>query len=520
MEFSKLLFFDTDDYEITARELGRGTFGIVFVAKRKIDGKEFAAKIILSKIGTFNGEDQYKFLRESQVLSTLNHPAIVKFHGINFHSFNEKEKDKLQPTLLTEYLPRGSLEDILEEERKNGATEDWNATKKYILLLGITHAMRYLHENNIIHRDLKPQNILMDSNFYPRVCDFGLSRFLPKNNSNWKLTSKGVGTPKYMAPELFEGNEEYGFSVDVYSFAILAYEIVTGKDSLEDSLEDSFYTHCKKVLNGVRPKFDGCKVTDKMQNLIEKCWSTDEKERPTFGEIFDLLSQNIGEYSYEDLDQKEVNDYLKVLEKQRQNFFAINEVPSTLSDMIFDTSNLKIEKKLGSGIQSTYYKAICPPLNGKNETSCTLKVYHKKPNIEDQKSLLESIECQSILRHESIQSLIGFSLPTETDDHYKVVTPLHVNGSLADLISAVAEGKAPRNWETIKAISIFGIAAGMASMHQHRIVLGDLRPESVFFDQDFHPKIGGFANAVSIKNGKKRNVPQKLLNAIAVYKAP
>ena len=145
---------------------------------------------------------------------------------------------------------------------------------------------------------------------------------------------------------MFEGNEEYGFSVDVYSFAILAYEIVTGKDSLEDSYSDSFYALCKKV------------------------------------------------------------------------------------------------------------------------------------------------------------------------------TPLHVNGSLADLISAVAKGNAPRNWETIKAISILGIAAGIASMHQHRIILGDLRPESVFFDQDFHPKIGGFANAVSIKNGKKRNVPQKLLNAIAVYKAP
>lgn len=71
----------------------------------------------------------------------------------------------------TEYLKNGSLKKILDKEKLSTADLNWTPTKKYICLLGICDAMRYLHENQIIHRDLKPQNILIDSDYYPRVCD-------------------------------------------------------------------------------------------------------------------------------------------------------------------------------------------------------------------------------------------------------------------------------------------------------------------------------------------------------------
>ena len=102
------------------------------------------------------------------------------------------------------------------------ADNNWSPTKKYICLLGISDAMRFLHKCGIIHRDLKPQNILVDSNFYPKVCDCGLSRC-------FSMTGQ-IGTPLYMSPEMFEDEEHFGPAVDVYAFAILAYEIVTGKE--------------------------------------------------------------------------------------------------------------------------------------------------------------------------------------------------------------------------------------------------------------------------------------------------
>lgn len=71
--------------------------------------------------------------------------------------------------------------------------------------------MRYLNSHGIIHRDLKPENILIDSNYYPRVCDFGFSRCFPESLSkSIKLTMTGeIITPLYMARELLRGEERY-----------------------------------------------------------------------------------------------------------------------------------------------------------------------------------------------------------------------------------------------------------------------------------------------------------------------
>lgn len=162
------------------------------MVKRNDDEKEFAAKIINTN-GSFNGKEQMMFMKESMILHDLDHPSIVKFWGINFHSFLDSAK--LEPTILTEYLPNGSLKEMLDKEKRSIADSNWNATKKYICLLGISDAMKYLHKKGILHRDLKPQNILIDNNYYPRVCDFGLSRcfsFSLSKSIQLMMTKKSV----------------------------------------------------------------------------------------------------------------------------------------------------------------------------------------------------------------------------------------------------------------------------------------------------------------------------------------
>ena len=106
-------FFDTDNYKMTNQKLGEGQFGKVYVVKSFIDEIKYAAKII-STNGVFSGRDQMLFMRESLILHKIKHPSIVKFYGINFHSFDDPTK--LEPTLLTEYLPNGSLKEILDKE--------------------------------------------------------------------------------------------------------------------------------------------------------------------------------------------------------------------------------------------------------------------------------------------------------------------------------------------------------------------------------------------------------------------
>lgn len=124
-------------------------------------------------------------------------------------------------SILTEYIEKKGLAD---------SNSNWNATKKCICLIEIFNAFRYLHKEGIIHRDLKPDNILINSNFYPIVCDFGLSKCFSEIFSNSiKFENSGMfGTPLYMAPEVI--NEDfYGPCVDVYSFGMLAYEIVRNR---------------------------------------------------------------------------------------------------------------------------------------------------------------------------------------------------------------------------------------------------------------------------------------------------
>ena len=355
-------FFNTKDYELTKESLGHGAFGTVYKAKSKKDGEDYAVKIIRTENG-FSGEQQMQLMRESMILRELHHPNIVQFIGINFQSFTDP--NKLEPSIITEFLRNGSLKDILDKEKQSLSASGWTPTKKYITLLGISSAMKYLHQKKIIHRDLKPQNILMDSNYYPRVCDFGLSRCLPDSYSksmNKAMTGE-IGTPLYMSPELLRGETEYDPSVDIYAFSILAYEIVTGKEPYyELGRNVTPFVLATKVMSGYRPKFNN-DCSEKMIVLLTKCWSDNITERPTFDEIYTLLSSDFS-YFDETIDEEEVNEFIEnslteILKNGSYNpdedFFHVlatlhGEKNNKPSDNILST--LMFSSNKGSGLSS------------------------------------------------------------------------------------------------------------------------------------------------------------------------
>ena len=311
----KGVFFNLKDFTLTNTKLGEGAFGSVYIIEKNSDHTKYAAKIIKSE--SCDGDEQTQIMRESMILSILDHPSILKFLGINFRSL--KDHDKYQPTIITEYMLHGSLKRILDKEKKSISDENWSPSKKYICLLGISEAMRYLHAHGILHRDLKPENILIDEDYHPKIGDFGLSKCFPGSLSNsMKLSMTGqVGTALYMPPEMIEGGE-CGPSVDVYAFAILAYEILTGKEpyyELGNNLTP--YQFWNKIIQGTRPTLTS-DIPQKTIDLIERCWSRNVSERPSFEEIFNLLSSDFS-YSPEDVDSDEINEYLEILKSNGQS---------------------------------------------------------------------------------------------------------------------------------------------------------------------------------------------------------
>lgn len=329
-------FFNIADFELANKKLGKGAFGEVVLVENINDHQLYAAKIINTTSNDFDGHSQMLFLRESEILHKLDHPSIVKFYGINFQSFSDQSI--LSPTIITEYLPNGSLKQLLDKEKNSLADSDWNPTKKYICLLGIADAMRYLHKHSILHRDLKPENILIDENYYPRVCDFGFSKcFSEVLTRSVQLSMTGnIGTPLYMAPELMNDENHFSPSIDVYSFALIACEIVTGEEPFyQNGKKITTLQLYKKVMDGDRPNLNEF-VTDQMKELISKCWSQNPLDRPSFDEIFDLLSNDFS-YFQEDIDEQEVNNYLDLLKDENKDY----KLPSDNSALTKENDELK-----------------------------------------------------------------------------------------------------------------------------------------------------------------------------------
>lgn len=505
-------FFDTADYELTNKMLGKGSFGKVFVVNNTKDGKQYAAKL-LNPDNMLKSKDQIMLLREVQILRKLDHPSIVKFYGINFHSF--LNPTQLEPTILTEYLKNGSLKEVLDKEKKSRADLDWSPTKKYINLLGISDAMRYLHSKGVLHRDLKPENILVDENYYPRVCDFGFSRIFPEaltKSMKLVLTQK-IGSPLYMAPEVLDDKGGYGPGVDVYAFAFLAYEIVTGKEPYsENGKPASTTTLFKKIGLGIRPEFPAG-VPEQTQKLISSCWSQEPKDRPSFDEIFNALSNDrtcIGE----DVDEDEVDEYLEGLkeakdkdkEKEKKNG-AVKENSQDQKantneerpnfDLFIDLSNLKVDSEcIGAGGLYDVFRG-----HFKEDHLCAVRYPRQIEGFADQKRFFREIQCQHSLNHKAVLPLIGYSIPNENNGKYAIITDLMPNGNLYQLIEKVRSFKASLDWETIRAINIFGIAAGMAYIHQRNVIHRDLGAFNILLDENFHPKIGGFDCAKFLEQG-------------------
>ncbi|XP_027166050.1 MDIS1-interacting receptor like kinase 2-like [Coffea eugenioides] len=224
------------------------------------------------------------FLNEIRALIEIKHRNIVKLLGFcsnSQHSF-----------LVYEYLERGSLAKILSIEEE--AIElDWQ--KRLKIIKGIAQALSYMHHDcspAIVHRDISSNNILLDSEDEAHVSDFGTSKFLKKDSSNW---SSLAGTCGYVAPE-FAYTMKVTEKCDVYSFGVLTMEVIKGKhpgDLIAYLMSSKPEKIELKDLFDQRLLYPNQEIENILASVLKvarECLHVDPQSRPTMLFISRLLS--------------------------------------------------------------------------------------------------------------------------------------------------------------------------------------------------------------------------------------
>ncbi|MEM6777621.1 MAG: protein kinase [Planctomycetota bacterium] len=193
------------------RKLGSGAFGTVYQAFDESLARSVAIKIPRKE--QVSTKAAAMFLREARTAAQLRHPNIVSVHEVG------REDDRIY--IVSDLVDGVTLTDWLS---KRPPTSQHAAR----LMIQISLAIHYAHQQGVIHRDLKPGNIMLDRDDTPYVMDFGLAK-LDATEMTMTMDGQILGTPAYMAPEQARGESRHvDCRADIYALGVILFEMLTG----------------------------------------------------------------------------------------------------------------------------------------------------------------------------------------------------------------------------------------------------------------------------------------------------
>ncbi|XP_019257638.1 PREDICTED: rust resistance kinase Lr10-like [Nicotiana attenuata] len=272
-------------------KLGQGGCGNVYKG-RLHNGKHVAVKLTNRK-GT-SGEE---FINEVASISKTSHVNIVSLVGFCFEGRRR--------ALVYEFMPNGSLEKFIYEERSNRVRQlGWPIL--YQIALGIARGLEYLHRGcttRILHFDIKPHNILLDDDFCPKISDFGLAKLCMKKESVVSMLG-ARGTIGYIAPEIVCRNlGGVSHKSDVYSYGMMVLEMVGGRKNVDvevDRTSEIYFPHWlyrrieldeELQLIGIMNESEK-ECARKMMLVSLWCIQTDPSNRPSMTKVVEMLEGN------------------------------------------------------------------------------------------------------------------------------------------------------------------------------------------------------------------------------------
>ncbi|KAK4711511.1 hypothetical protein R3W88_006024 [Solanum pinnatisectum] len=276
----------TNDFN---EKLGEGSYGTVY--KGRLSSEIYVAvKVLRDSKG--KGEE---FINEIGTIGRIHHVNVVRLVGFCADGFRR--------ALIYEYLPNDSLERfILPVSSSPGSVSliSWN--KLQHIALGTARGIEYLHQGcdqQILHFDIKPQNILLDHNLNPKICDFGLAKLCSKEKSAVTMTA-ARGTIGYIAPEVLSRNfGKVSHKSDIYSYGMLLLEMVGGSIKMDSKTNNQskvnslewIYRHLEKgeeLKIRIEEEGDGT-IVRKLAIVGLWCIQWHPIDRPSIKEVTQML---------------------------------------------------------------------------------------------------------------------------------------------------------------------------------------------------------------------------------------
>ncbi|CAF0926691.1 unnamed protein product [Rotaria sp. Silwood1] len=332
--------------------IGKGAFGFVFQGLAKnINSKEKITTVAIKTVrDDATSEEIENLLKELSVMKMVGkHTNIISLLGCCTKGG--------QVMLIVEYAKYGNLRDYLRRKRPSGhilsgsyeQDENDNAYKQddnddlinslttidlIFFCLQIAIGMEYLHSKKCIHRDLAARNVLLAENRICKIADFGLARDLTQTYYYRKQTDGRVPV-KWMSPEaLFD--RKFSTKSDVWSFAILAWEIMTyGGTPYPSIAAEQLFDYLKNENRMNQP----ANCPNEIFQLIELCWTFKESLRPTFTQICENLRGYL--YGSSPLDYSDLDyvDFPPLSSPSMSDFASTTVLPISTSGIATDTNS-------------------------------------------------------------------------------------------------------------------------------------------------------------------------------------
>ena len=317
-----------DDY-IVLKELGRGSFGLVYLVQNEISKKKYALKAIDKELLS-RTDRREEALIERYILSICKHPSIVKL--------SKAFQRRLKLYFVMEYCPNKDLDDLI---KKFGTLDNDLALQ---IIAELVNVINYLHNDmEISHNDLKPSNILLDENYHIKLIDFSTSKVKGKIfdrkkgifvESDESVNKEIFGTAEFLSPEMVNQKITDYRTNDIWSLGIIIYIIFNGESPFK--AENDFFT-CEKIKK--------CKFEYVKKDIPE--------------DVIDLLNNILIEDTDKRFDIKQIKNH-KYFKDINWDTLLTNKVPINL-EKLEELDKINIE----NNENENFWEQFCDNINKK-----------------------------------------------------------------------------------------------------------------------------------------------------------